>query len=271
LKGRQFNAVIHFAAYIEVGESVKDPAAFWTNNVFGTAALLKWMAANGQPPIVFSSTAAVYGEPQQVPIPESHPKAPASPYGETKLAVERILAAYDSAYGQKSVVLRYFNACGADPDGVLGEDHRPETHLIPRCLLAAAGRAPELTLFGVDYPTPDGTCIRDYVHVEDLAEAHVLALNHLAKGGDSRYYNLGSGEGFSVKEVIDACEEASGRKIPVRLAERRPGDPARLIADSSAIRRDWGWSPQYTSLPETASHAWQWMSGHPEGYGSATP
>lgn len=266
LAGRAVEAVIHFAAYIEVGESVKDPAAFWQNNTYGTWNLLEWARRQGGIPVVFSSTAAVYGEPQQIPIPEKHPTAPTSPYGDSKLAVERMLDAYSRAYGQRSVALRYFNACGCDPDGVLGEDHRPETHLVPRCLLAAAGRAPELTLFGEDYPTPDGTCIRDYVHVEDLVDAHVLALDHLAAGGGSRVYNLGSGSGFSVKEVIEACEQASGRAIPVKSAPRRAGDPARLIADSSAIRGDWGWSPRFNSLVETASHAWTWMSSHPNGY-----
>jgi len=215
---------------------------------------------------VFSSTAAVYGEPQQVPIPEGHPKNPTSPYGETKLAVEQALAAYDRAYGFKSVVLRYFNACGSDHEGKLGEDHRPETHLIPCALRAAAGRNPALTLFGTDYDTPDGTCVRDYVHVEDLATAHLLALKHLAQGGESRTYNLGSGKGFSVREIIAACEEASGRPIPVTLAGRRPGDPARLVADSSAIRRDWGWEQKWTDVTDIATHAWNWMEANPEGY-----
>lgn len=266
LAAGNFTQVMHFAASIEVGESVKDPAAFWQNNFIGAWNLLEEMRHAGIGQFVFSSTAAVYGEPQQVPIPEGHPKNPTSPYGETKLAVEQALAAYGRAYGLKSVVLRYFNACGSDPGARLGEDHRPETHLIPCALRAAAGRNPALTLFGTDYDTPDGTCIRDYVHVEDLASAHLLALKHLAQGGESRTYNLGSGSGFSVKEIISACEEASGRAIPVTLAGRRAGDPARLIADSSAIRSDWGWEPQWTNVVDIARHAWNWMEAHPEGY-----
>jgi len=266
LASAKFTQVMHFGASIEVGESVKEPAAFWQNNFIGAWNLLEEMRIAGINQFVFSSTAAVYGEPQQVPIPEGHPKNPTSPYGETKLAVEQALAAYDRAYGLKSVVLRYFNACGSDHEGKLGEDHRPETHLIPCALRAAAGRSPALTLFGTDYDTPDGTCIRDYVHVEDLAAAHLLAIKHLDKGGESRTYNLGSGSGFSVKAIIAACEEASGQSIPVILSGRRAGDPARLIADSSAIHRDWGWEPKWTSVVDIAKHAWNWMEVNPEGY-----
>ena len=266
LTSGRFSQVMHFAASIEVGESVREPSYFWNNNFIGTWNLLEEMREAGIQQFVFSSTAAVYGEPQQIPIPENHPKAPTSPYGETKLAVERMAASYDSAYGLKSVVLRYFNACGSDSTGILGEDHRPETHLIPCALRAAAGKADALTLFGTDYDTPDGTCLRDYVHVEDLASAHLLALKHLASGGGSRTYNLGSGSGYSVKEVIDACQAASGREIPVKISGRRAGDPARLIADSSAIRNDWGWQPRWTELVDMASHAWMWMDRNPEGY-----
>lgn len=266
LASQPFSQVMHFAASIEVGESVREPAAFWENNFIGTWNLLEEMREAGIDQFVFSSTAAVYGEPQQIPIPEDHPKAPTSPYGETKLAVEQMARAYDKAYGLRSVILRYFNACGSDANTDLGEDHRPETHLIPCALRAAAGKNPALTLFGTDYDTPDGTCIRDYVHVEDLASAHLLALKHLSDNGESRTYNLGSGSGFSVKEIIQACEAASGKPIPVTLAGRRAGDPARLIADSSAIRRDWGWSPKWTDVVDMARHAWNWMEKNPEGY-----
>jgi UDP-glucose 4-epimerase len=264
----EINCVLHFAASIEVGESVKDPSGFWENNFIGAWNLLEVMREFGVSQFVFSSTAAVYGEPVQIPIPEDHPKNPASPYGDTKLGVERMLSAYDRAYGLKSVVLRYFNACGADSEGELGENHHPETHLIPRAILAALGRAPELTLFGTDYPTPDGTCIRDYIHVEDLADAHLRAIDHLAGGGASHTFNLGSGEGFSVRQVIDAVERVSGRAVPVKEAPRREGDPARLVADSAKIRSEWGWSPQWTSLDDIVAHALAWFVNHPDGYPS---
>ncbi len=261
----QIEQVISFAAYIEVGESVTDPAIFYQNNVMATWNLLGAMRAHGVKKFVFSSTAAVYGEPQVIPIPESHPKDPTNPYGETKLAVERMLRAYDRAYGIKSVCLRYFNACGADPEGELGEAHDPETHLIPRVLLAIAGRAPAMNVFGTDYDAPDGTCLRDYVHVWDLARAHLIAVEHLAAGGESRRYNLGSGGGSSVTQIIAAAEEVTGLPVPVTFGPRREGDPARLIADTSRIHADWSWSPEI-ELKASILHAWNWMKSHPHGY-----
>jgi len=262
----QIKTVMHFAAYIEVGESVQDPAKFYWNNVTGVLMLLDAMRNAGVGQFVFSSTAAVYGEPQEVPIPETHPKSPTNPYGDTKLAVERMLAAFDRAYGLRSVCLRYFNAAGSDPDCVLGEDHRPETHLIPRILLAAAGKAPEITVFGTDYDTPDGTCLRDYVHVMDLADAHVRAIEALDAGSASDQFNLGSGNGFSVKEMIAAAEDVVGKPIPVQFGPRRAGDPARLIASSQKAREILGWSPQFTDMKDIVGHAWRWMQANPNGY-----
>lgn len=257
---------MHFAAYIEVGESVQDPAKFWDNNVSAVWNLLDACRRHGVAQFVFSSTAAVYGEPQEIPIPEDHPKSPTNPYGDTKLAVERMLAAYGKAYGIRSVCLRYFNACGSDPDGELGEDHRPETHLIPRILLAASGKAPEVTVFGTDYDTSDGTCIRDYVHVCDLADAHLKAIRYLDAGGESAQFNLGSGNGFSVKQVIDAVRTVTGRDFPVKYGDRRAGDPARLVADSTRAREVLGWNPQYDDVETCVRHAWLWMQAHPDGY-----
>ncbi len=263
----EITTVMHFAAYIEVGESVVDPAPFWTNNVRAVWNLMEAMKANGVSQFVFSSTAAVYGEPTVVPIPEDHAKAPTNPYGATKWAVEMMLQGYGQAYGIRSVCLRYFNACGCDPEGELGEDHRPETHLIPRILLAASGKAGSVTIFGTDYETPDGTCIRDYVHVSDLAAAHLLAVRHLDSGGGSDVFNLGSGAGYSVKEVIEAVREVVGHEFPVAVGERRAGDPARLIASSEKIRSTLGWKPQYDDLREIVGHAWAWMQANPNGYG----
>lgn len=257
---------MHFAAYIEVGESVQDPAKFWDNNVSAVWNLLEACRRHGVAQFVFSSTAAVYGEPQVVPIPEDHPKNPTNPYGDTKLAVERMLAAYGRAYGIRSVCLRYFNACGSDPEGELGEDHRPETHLIPRILLAASGKAPEVTVFGTDYDTPDGTCIRDYVHVCDLADAHLKAIRYLDAGGESAQFNLGSGNGFSVKQVIDAVRAVTGRDFTVKYGDRRAGDPARLVADSTRARAVLGWNPQFDDVETCVRHAWAWMQAHPDGY-----
>lgn len=268
LESGQFDAVIHFAAYIEVGESVQDPAKFWQNNVAAVWNLLEGCRKAGFQRVIFSSTAAVYGEPQAVPIPEDHPTNPANPYGETKLAVERMLAAYDRAYGIKSIALRYFNACGADPEGELGEDHRPETHLIPRVLQAASGQADSVTVFGDDYETKDGTCIRDYVHVWDLASAHLLALRYLETKGRSDRFNLGSGQGFSVREVIEAARSVTGRDIEVQIGPRREGDPARLVADSSRARSELGWQPQFDDVEVCVGHAWSWMQSHPDGYES---
>lgn len=266
-KSKNIDVVVHFAASIEVGESVADPAKYWDNNVVATHALLDAALEAGVNKIVFSSTAAVYGEPSQIPIPESHAKNPASPYGQTKWTVENLLTDYDQAYGLKSICFRYFNAAGADPEGELGEDHSPETHLIPRVIFAALGKAPEVKIFGTDYDTPDGTAIRDYVHVNDLANAHIRAIEHLRAGGDSRRYNLGHGKGLSVREIIDAVKHVSGRSFPVVETDRRAGDPARLVADSTAVREAFGWSPEYVDVNSIVEHAYRWYEQHPNGYG----
>jgi UDP-glucose 4-epimerase len=242
-------AVMHFAAYAYVGESVSDPAKYYRNNVIGTLTLLEAMLAANIKKFVFSSTCATYGVPKTVPIPEEHPQAPINPYGATKLMVERILADFDVAHQFKSVCFRYFNAAGADPEGRLGEDHEPETHLIPLVLQAALGKRDSISVFGTDYPTPDGTCIRDYIHVTDLASAHVLGVEYLLKGGDS---------GFSVKQVIETAQQVSGQKIKVVEQERRPGDPPALTGSSEKARTILGWQPQYADLEEIIRHAWAW-------------
>lgn len=259
-------AVVHFAASSLVGESVRDPAAYYRNNVIGGIRLLDAMAGAGVPYLVFSSTAAVYGEPQEVPIPEEHPLVPANPYGATKLALEGAMRWYADAYGLKHMALRYFNAAGADPEGDIGEDHSPETHLIPLVLKAALGILPHLPVFGTDYPTPDGTCVRDYVHVTDLAQAHVLALEALASGVPSGVYNLGNGNGYSVLEVIRAAEAVTGATIPVEYAPRRPGDPAILVASSGRAKRELGWRPVYAGLEAIIGTAWNWHKRHPQGF-----
>jgi UDP-glucose 4-epimerase len=256
--GRGFDAVMHFASFIQVGESVQHPDKYYLNNVVNTLALLDRMRAHGVPNLIFSSTAATFGEPQYTPIDEHHPQQPINPYGRTKLIVEQALTDYDKAYGLKSVCLRYFNAAGADPEGQLGERHDPETHLIPLVLQAASGRRPHISVFGRDYDTPDGTCIRDYIHIQDLCLAHWLALKSLINGADSQVYNLGNGNGFSVQEVINAAEQVTGRKIPVVDAARREGDPARLVADSTIVRKQLGWKPQYADLATIIEHAWKW-------------
>jgi UDP-glucose 4-epimerase len=253
-----FEAVMHFASYIQVGESVREPGKYYRNNVFHTLNLLDAMVAHGVKAFIFSSTAAVFGEPQYVPIDEAHPRVPINPYGASKLMVERILADYDAAHGLRSVSLRYFNAAGADPEGQLGERHEPETHLIPLVLQAAAGKRPAIQVFGTDYDTPDGTCIRDYIHIQDLCAAHLLALEQLAAGAPSAAYNLGNGTGFSVREVITSAERVSGRAIPVQYAPRRAGDPARLVADSRAARTALGWTPAHADLDTIIAHAWAW-------------
>lgn len=254
----RFDAVVHFAGSIVVGESVLDPAKYYQNNLVGTLNLLEAMRAHGVNKLVFSSTAAIFGVPQYVPIDEAHPQTPINPYGMTKWVTERILRDYDAAYGLRSVALRYFNAAGAAPDAALGERHDPETHLIPLALRAASGKMPALTVFGTDYDTPDGTCIRDYIHIVDLCDAHALALTHLMSDGESRAYNLGNGQGYSVKEVIQAAERVSGKPIPVRYGPRRAGDPPRLVADASRVRKDWGWSPRFAALEQIIEHAWRW-------------
>ena len=256
-RGR-FDAVMHFASFIQVGESVKEPAKYYDNNVTNTLILLDAMRAAGVQRFIFSSTAATFGEPQYVPIDEAHPQQPINPYGRTKFMVEQVLRDYEVAYGLQSVVLRYFNAAGADPEGQLGERHEPETHLIPLVLQAASGRRPHIHVFGRDYDTPDGTCIRDYIHIQDLCEAHWLAIQSLLAGKGSQAYNLGNGSGFSVQEVIDTARAITGQAIPVVDGPRRAGDPARLVADASQARERLGWQPQYTDLATIVRHAWQW-------------
>lgn len=255
---RRFDAVMHFASFIQVGESVQHPDKYYRNNVTYTLGLLDAMRAHGVNKFIFSSTAATFGEPQYTPMDEQHPQQPINPYGRTKLMVEQALADYDRAYGLKSVCLRYFNAAGADPEGQLGERHDPETHLIPLVLQAASGRRPSISVFGRDYDTPDGTCIRDYVHIQDLCSAHWLALQSLINGADSQAYNLGNGNGFSVQEVIDTAEQVTGRKISIVNGPRRDGDPARLVADSRMAREKLGWQPQYADLATIIEHAWKW-------------
>ena len=257
-KAHRFDAVFHFAGSIAVGESVIDPEKYYLNNISGSLNLFEAMRDHGVLRLVFSSTASIFGMPQYVPINESHPQSPINPYGMTKWMTERILQDYDAAYGFRSVALRYFNAAGASLDASLGERHNPETHLIPLALRVAKGELPILTIFGSDYDTPDGTCIRDYVHVLDLCSAHILALQHLMLGGSSRSYNLGNGYGHSVKEVVQAVEFVSGKKLPVQYGVRRQGDPDRLIADSSKIQNDWKWNPSFSDLNLIVAHAWQW-------------
>lgn len=254
----RFDAVMHFASWIQVGESVREPSKYYHNNVSNTLVLLDAMRRAGVNRFVFSSTAATFGEPQYVPIDEAHPQNPINPYGRTKLVVEQILADYEKAYGLKSITFRYFNAAGADPDVQLGERHEPETHLIPLVIQAASGRRPHISVFGRDYDTPDGTCIRDYVHVADLCQAHWLAVLSLVNGGGSHSFNLGNGNGFSVQQVIDSVAEVTGRPIPVVDGPRRAGDPARLVADARAAKQVLGWNPQYTDLQTIIAHAWAW-------------
>jgi UDP-glucose 4-epimerase len=255
---RRFDGVMHFAAYAFVGESVQDPAKYYRNNVVNTQNLLDAMRAHHVRNFIFSSTCAIFGEPQYVPIDEAHPKAAINPYGRTKWIVEQMLADYDQAYGLKSICLRYFNAAGADPQGRIGEEHEPETHLIPLVLQAASGVRSGITVFGRDYDTPDGTCIRDYVHVVDLAQAHLRALEQLLAGGGSQVFNLGNGRGFSVQEVIDTVRQVTGRPIKVVDGPRRAGDPARLVGDSRRARELLGWNPQFADIATIVEHAWNW-------------
>lgn len=254
----QFDGVMHFAAHIEVGESMVDPAKYYLNNVVRTQVLLDAMRAHGITNFIFSSTAAIFGEPVQERIDESHPKNPINPYGRSKLFVERMLADYDRAYGMKSICLRYFNAAGADPSGEIGECHDPETHLLPLVLRAASGRRDDIAVFGSDYPTHDGSCVRDYIHVNDLCDAHLLALRHLCDGGASAAYNLGNGNGFSVREVIETARSVTGRSIAVREADRRDGDPATLVADSARAQAELGWRPSRQDLATIVADAWRW-------------
>jgi UDP-glucose 4-epimerase len=252
------DAVMHFAAFIEVAESVRDPAKYYRNNVINTTVLLNAMVQHDIEYFIFSSTAAIFGEPDYTPIDESHSKNPINPYGRSKLMVEQILQDYENAYGLKSTCLRYFNAAGADPDGELGERHQPETHLIPLILQAASGRRPTIRVFGNDYPTEDGTCIRDYIHIIDLCTAHALALEYMQQTGSSARYNLGNGQGFSVQQVIDNVRKITGKDINVTQDARRPGDPAVLVADSSLAQQQLGWQPKYNSIESIISTAWHW-------------
>jgi UDP-glucose 4-epimerase len=251
-------AVMHFAAYIAVGESVKEPGKYYRNNVAGTLSLLEAMLAAEVNKIVFSSTCAIYGMPQEIPMTEAHPHSPLSPYATSKKMVEGILADFDAAYHLKSVTFRYFNASGANPEGLLGEDHHPETHLIPLALLTALKKREFLSVFGTDYDTPDGTAVRDYIHVADLADAHVLGLEYLLAGGQSEVFNLGNGNGFSVREVIETAKRVTGGEIPVKEGDRRAGDAPILVGSSAKARKILGWNPQYADLDMIVSHAWQW-------------
>jgi UDP-arabinose 4-epimerase len=265
LRQHRPDAIMHFAAYAYVGESVQDPGKYYRNNVGGTLNLLEAMRVSAVKRIVFSSTCATYGVPERQPITETTPQHPINPYGMSKLMVENILNDYDRAYGLRSVKLRYFNACGADPEGEIGEDHDPETHLIPRGLMAAAGALDALDLFGSDYPTPDGTCIRDYIHVCDLARAHVAALDYLLNDHPSVALNLGSGQGVSVKQVVDAIKRVTGRPVPVRYAARRPGDPPILLADPTRAREVLGFVTDYADIDRICATAWAWHTRHRGG------
>ena len=254
----KFDGVFHFASQIVVSESVKDPGKYYRANTAATLTLLEAMRDHKVGPLVFSSTAAVYGEPLYTPIDEKHPTNPVNPYGRSKLMVEHMLADFASAYGQKYIALRYFNAAGADPQARIGERHDPETHLIPLALQAISGKRPPLQLFGQDYDTPDGTCIRDYIHVDDLASAHILAINYLNDGGESGVFNLGSNHGYSVNEVIQTAASVTGKAVPLTYAPRRAGDPASLVADAALAKKVLGWQPKYSDLNQIIQHAWAW-------------
>ena len=263
----EIEAVIHFAANSLVGESMEKPLLYFNNNVYGMQVLLEAMVRHGIDKIVFSSTAAVYGEPKRVPILEDDATEPTNTYGETKLTMEKMMKWVSRADGVRYVSLRYFNAAGALSDGSIGEDHKTETHLIPLILQVPNGKRAHITIYGDDYKTPDGTCLRDYIHVVDLADAHVLALEYLRKGGESDIFNLGNGQGFSVKEMIAAAEKATGKKIAAEIGARRAGDPAQLIASSDKARRILGWQPRFTDVEEIIATAWRWHKKHPNGYG----
>ena len=254
----QITAVMHFAAYAYVGESVNSPGKYYRNNLMGTLVLLEAMLAAGVKKLVFSSTCATYGVPCQIPITETHPQAPINPYGATKLAVERMLLDFDAAYGLKSVIFRYFNAAGAEPSGLLGEDHQPEPHLIPLVLYTALGLRPSINIFGTDYETDDGTCVRDYIHVCDLIQAHIQGLDYLLADQGSNIFNLGNGDGFSVKQVIEVARKVTGKKIVAIECPRRPGDPGILVGSGKKATQILGWQPQYSDLEQIISHAWHW-------------
>lgn len=265
LRDNAIDVVMHFAAFAEVGESVKDPASYYQNNVVAALSLLEAMRRADVKKIVFSSTTATYGQPDKVPIAESTPQNPINPYGFTKLVIERALADYAHAYGFAYAALRYFNAAGAHPDGHIGEHHDPESHLIPIVLQVALGQRESITIFGDDYPTPDGTCIRDYIHVEDLADAHLRAMERL-QPGKGICVNLGTGNGISVREIVDACRDVTGHEIPVVMGSRRPGDPAKLIADATLAAEVLDWKAKYTDVKEVVGTAWRWHQAHPHGY-----
>ena len=260
-------AVIHFAAFSLVGESMQVPERYFRNNMTAGLSLIETMIDHKIPYLVFSSTAATFGEPEYVPIDEEHPQLPTNPYGESKLIVEKMLKWCDLAHGLKFCALRYFNVAGARADGTIGEDHRPESHLIPLILQVAQGKREKLSLFGTDYPTKDGTCVRDYIHVEDLIDAHMLALDYLRAGKPSAAFNLGNGQGFSNREIIDAARRVTGHPIPVTEEGRRPGDPATLIASSQKAMDVLGWKPKYTNVEDIIATAWKWHTSHPDGYG----
>ena len=258
------DACMHYSAYAYVGESVEQPAKYYENNFVETLHLLDALRKNGVNKFIFSSTCATYGVPQRIPIDERHPQWPVNPYGWSKLMVERALDSYDTAYGLKYVALRYFNAAGATER--CGEDHDPETHLIPLVLKAAMGKIPKVSIFGTDYATPDGTAVRDYIHISDLSSAHLLALDHLRAGKESQFINLGNGNGYSVKQVIDTATNVTGREIPVERAARRAGDPPQLVGDSQKARELLGWRPQFPELKTIVESAWRWHQSHPDGY-----
>ena len=265
-KKERIDAVIHFAAYSLVGESVTNPLKYYDNNLYGTKVLLEAMIKNNVNKIVFSSTAATYGEPENIPILESDRTCPTNPYGETKLAMEKMFHWASKAHGLSYVSLRYFNACGADATGQIGEAHNPESHLIPLVLQVPNGKRESVSIYGTDYDTPDGTCIRDYIHVTDLAEAHILAVEYLAKGGESNIFNLGNGVGYAVREVIETARRVTGHPIPATEVPRRAGDPARLVASGEKAKNILGWEPKIKQLNEIVESAWKWHRKHPDGY-----
>lgn len=265
-KKERIDAVIHFAAYSLVGESVTNPLKYYDNNLYGTKVLLEAMIKNNVNKIVFSSTAATYGEPENIPILESDRTCPTNPYGETKLAMEKMFHWASKAHGLSYVSLRYFNACGADATGQIGEAHNPESHLIPLVLQVPNGKRESVSIYGTDYDTPDGTCIRDYIHVTDLAQAHILAVEYLANGGESDIFNLGNGVGYSVREVIETARSVTGHPIPATEVPRRAGDPARLVASGEKAKKILGWEPKIKKLDEIIASAWKWHKAHPEGY-----
>lgn len=266
LEQERIDGVIHFAANSQVGESMVKPLKYYDNNLCGTKTLLESMVAHGVDKIVFSSTAATYGEPERVPILETDRTCPTNCYGETKLAMEHMMKWVSAAHGLHFVALRYFNACGAEPDASIGEAHNPETHLIPLILQVPQGKRSHISVFGKDYPTPDGTCIRDYIHVCDLAQAHILALDYLMQGGQNDVFNLGNGVGFSVLEVLEEARRVTGHPIPAKIEDRRAGDPAQLIASSDKAKTVLGWKPEYDSLQTIIETAWAWHQSHPAGY-----